>query len=148
MHIHVFKIVVGLVFLTAFSAGFAAEHQINMVDNGPDGIMVFDPSFLKINKGDTVKFVIKDMGHNIVSHVVPDGAQTWKGTVNKDLVVTLDHEGVYIVECDLHTPLGMVGVIQVGSPVNLVAAKSAATKMAQGMAMHAERLEQYLAKVK
>jgi pseudoazurin len=139
---------VGVVLWTGVVAAFAAEHRVNMVDSGPDGIMVFDPSFLKVNKGDTVKFVVKDMGHNIISHVVPGGAQTWKGTVNQDLTVTLDHEGVYIVECDLHTPLGMVGVIQVGKPVNLDAAKAAAAKMAQGMAMNAERLEQYLARVK
>lgn len=148
MHRRVLGGIIGLISLMGVSAGFAAEHQVNMLDNGPDGMMVFDPSFLKINKGDTVKFVVKDMGHNIISHVVPAGAQAWKGTVNQDLVVTLDHEGVYIVECDLHTALGMVGVIQVGKPVNLDAARAAAARMAQGMAMNAERLDQYLAKVK
>lgn len=138
----------GLMFLACASSAVAGEHQVNMLDNGPDGIMVFEPSFLQISKGDTVRFVVKDKGHNIIARVVPDGATAWKGTVNENLTVTLDHEGVYIIECDLHTPLGMVGVIQVGAPVNLEAARKAAAGMAQGMAMNAERLEQYLARVK
>lgn len=148
MRRHLAHAVAGLFLMAAAGAAVAAEHQVNMVDNGPDGIMVFDPSFLKIGKGDTVRFNIKDKGHNIMSRVVPDGAKPWKGTVNQNMTVTLDQEGVYIIECDLHTPLGMVGVIQVGNPVNLDAAKKTAAGMAQGMAMNAERLEQYLAKVK
>ena len=129
------------------SLASAAEHQIMMLDNGPDGIMVFDPPYLKVNKGDTVTFVAKDPGHNVISGYVPDGGPTWKGHVSQNLSVTLDTEGVYIYECDLHNPLGMVGVIQVGKPVNLTEAQKAAEKISASMAMSAERLQSYLDKV-
>ena len=136
-----------LLAMAGTSLASAAEHQIMMLDNGPEGIMVFDPPYLKVNKGDTVTFVAKDPGHNIISGYVPDGGPTWKGHVGQNLSVTLDTEGVYIYECDLHNPLGMVGVIQVGNPVNLDAAKKAGAKITKGMAMNADRLESYLDKV-
>ena len=143
------KFVFGALLATAgISGAIAAEHQIQMLDTGPDGsIMVFDPPYLKIDKGDTVTFVAKDPGHNVISGYVPDGSRTWKGTVSHSLSVKLDTEGVYIYECDLHNPLGMVGVIQVGNPVNLDAARQAAANISKRMAMGGDRLQSYLDKV-
>ena len=43
--------------------------------------------------------------------------------------------------------LGMVGLIQVGSPVNLEAAKAAASVLSKKMAMGAERLDEYMGKI-
>jgi pseudoazurin len=52
--------------------------------------------------------------------MVPDGAVTWKGGLNKDVTVTLDAEGVYGVCCVPHYGMGMVALIVVGDPsVNL-----------------------------
>lgn len=141
------KLGLGVWLVLAGGTAAAAEHQIMMLDTGPDGIMVFDPPFLKASKGDTVTFVSKDPGHNVISAHVPDGGPTWKGSVSESLSVTLDTEGVYIYECDLHNPLGMVGVIQVGKPVNLEAAQKAAGEITSGMAMSSERLQSYLDQV-
>ena len=129
------------------TGSWAADHRILMLDTGSEGIMVFDPPFLQIAKGDSLTFVAKDPGHNVISHLVPAGAAKWKGAVSKDFTVSFDKEGVYIYECDLHHPLGMVGVIQVGKPVNLEEARAVADDIVKGMAMGAERLQQYLDRV-
>ena len=52
----------------------AADHKIQMIDiDEADNIMIFDPPYIKINKGDTVTFVAKDPGHNIISRHIPPG---------------------------------------------------------------------------
>ncbi len=146
------KIISGLVFSSALIftvSANATEHVIKMLDTGADGnIMVFEPPFVKAKKGDTIKFVAADSGHNNISRHVPEGAKNWKGEVSHDVTITVDEEGVYLYECDLHKFLGMVGVIQVGEAKNLAAAKAAADKVTAGMAMGAERMAEYLSRVK
>ena len=127
---------------------FAADHQIKMVDEGAEGNMIFEPGFLNAKVGDTVTFVVKDPGHNVISRVVPSGADGWKGTVSQGFTITLAKEGIYLYECDLHKMLGMVGVIQVGAPVNLETAKAAASVLSKKMAMGAERLDEYMGKIR
>lgn len=134
--------------LLATSPAFAIDHQVKMVDEGAEGNMIFEPGFLNANVGDTVTFVVKDPGHNVISRHVPPGADSWKGTVSQGFTVTLAKEGVYLYECDLHKMLGMVAVIQVGKPVNLEAAKAAAAALSKKMAMGAERLDEYMGKIR
>jgi pseudoazurin len=100
----------------------ADEHEVRMLNRGEAGIMVFEPAFLEVAPGDTVHFRAIDKGHNAASidGMVPDGAITWKGGLNKDVTVTLDAEGVYGVRCVPHYGMGMVALIVVGDPaVNL-----------------------------
>jgi len=107
----------------------AAEFTVNMLNMGPKGMFQFDPNFLRINPGDTVHFVAKDKGHDVVSvpGMIPDGAEPFKGEMNKDVTVTLTKEGVYGVECRPHYGMGMVALIQVGDPSsNLEKAKAVA----------------------
>ncbi len=53
------------------SAATAAEHEIKIKNtNGKGKFMVFEPDFLKIAPGDTVKFVIIDKSHN--AEAIPD----------------------------------------------------------------------------
>ena len=46
---------------------FAAEYEVKMLNNGTEGMMVFEPAVLKVAVGDTVKFVATDMAHNSAS---------------------------------------------------------------------------------
>lgn len=107
----------------------AAEHEVRMLNKGPDGqAMQFDPAFLKIEPGDSVKFVATDKGHNSESilEMIPEGAETWKGKMNEEVTVTFDVEGIYGYKCQPHFALGMVGIIQVGeSTDNLDSAETA-----------------------
>jgi plastocyanin len=49
----------------AGAAALAAEHEIKIKNtNGKGKFMVFEPELLKVEPGDTVKFVIVDKNHN------------------------------------------------------------------------------------
>ena len=102
--------------LTA-SAGTGAEHEVRMLNRGPDGQpMQFDPAFIRIEPGDTVRFVATDRGHNSESilEMIPEGAEHWKGGINEEIEITFEIEGVYGYKCQPHIGMGMVGLIQVG----------------------------------
>jgi pseudoazurin len=128
-------------------AALSAEHEVKMLNNGTEGMMVFEPAFLKVEKGDTVKFLATDAGHDSVSAYVPDGAEGWTGENSKDITVTLDTEGVYLYKCTPHVMMGMVGVIQVGTVTDKSGAEKASEELLAKMAMGKDRIEKYLAQV-
>ncbi len=140
-------IAVALLAVVAFGTAQAAEHEIKMLNNSANGIMVFEPGFLKVNVGDTVTFVPTDMGHNSVSYFAPEGGVTWQGDFNKPVTITMNKEGIYIYDCVPHTPMAMVGVIQVGNATNLVEAQAAAANLAKRFVMNKDRLDGYMAQV-
>ncbi len=99
------------------SAAFAEMHEVKMLNKGPDGeIMVFEPAFLQVAPGDTVKFLATDRGHNAetLDGLVPEGAEGFKGRINEEIEVTLDTAGLYGVQCKPHYAMGMVMTIAVG----------------------------------
>ena len=108
----------------------AAEHEVQMLNKGTDGIMVFEPSFVKIAPGDSIHFVATDKGHNVLSidGMAPEGAAPFQGKMNEDLTVTFDKPGLYGFECKPHYGMGMVGMVVVGDPVNLEQAKAVVHK--------------------
>lgn len=108
----------------------AAEFEVKMLNKGSDGqAMVFEPAFLKIKPGDTVKFVPTDKGHDAetIPGLIPEGATPFKGKLSQELTVTFDKPGFYGYKCVPHLGMGMVGAIQVGdeppNPAALEAAK-------------------------
>lgn len=107
----------------------AAEFEVKMLNKGPDNqAMMFDPPFLKVQPGDTVKFVATDKGHDAetIPGMLPDGATPFKGKLSQDISVTFDKPGLYGYRCVPHFGMGMVGLIEVGgSTANLDAAKQA-----------------------
>jgi pseudoazurin len=113
----------------ALPAG-AAEHEVKMLNKGAEGPMAFEPSFLTIAPGDTVRFVAADKGHNVLSieGMSPDGAAPFSGKMNEDITVTFDKPGAYGFECKPHYGMGMVGLVIVGDPVNLAEAKAVPQK--------------------
>lgn len=126
----------------------AATHEIKMLNNGKDGIMVFEPSYVKANKGDTIKFIPTDVSHDVASVNIPKGAKSWKGEINKPVTTTVTQEGVYLYECPVHIAMAMVGVIQVGKPSNLEDVKKAGAELSKKFAMNKDRLDKILAQVK
>ncbi|MBO9668029.1 MAG: pseudoazurin [Bdellovibrio sp.] len=119
-----------------------------MLNNGKDGIMVFEPAYLKANKGDTIKFLPTDPAHDVASVAIPKGAKTFEGAVGKPLTITVSQEGVYLYECKSHLPMAMIGVIQVGKPTNLDDVKKSGQELAKKFVMQKERLDKYLSQVK
>src|SRR5262245_3470861 len=107
-------------------AAHAEEHQVQMLNKGDKGAMVFQPAFVKAAPGDTIHFVATDKGHSVesIKGMLPDGAAEFRGKINEEVTVTVDKEGVYGVKCAPHYGMGMVALIVVGQPVNLDAAKA------------------------
>ena len=105
--------------MTAFSAQ-AADHEVKLLNKGSTGMMVFEPAVIKIVPGDTVHFIATDKSHNVetIEGMLPEGAQPFKGEMNKDLTVAFEQPGVYGVKCKPHYGMGMVGLVVVGDPVN------------------------------
>ena len=97
-----------------------------MLNRGTDGVMVFEPAFVKIAPGDSVKFVATDKGHNAetVKGMLPEGAAPFLGKSGQDVAVKFDQEGVYGVKCAPHYGMGMVAMVVVGSPKNEDQAKA------------------------
>lgn len=122
--------IVGSAFL-AMSFGFAAaaaDFEIQMLNKGKDGAMVFEPAAVKIAKGDTVTFIATDKSHNAetVKDLIPEGATAFKGKMNETIKVAFDVPGAYAVKCSPHVGMGMIAVVVVGdAPANLDAVKSA-----------------------
>jgi pseudoazurin len=112
--------------LTLAGGAEAADHQIQMLNKGEKGNMVFQPDFVQAAPGDTITFVATDKGHDAesVKGMIPDGAEPFKGKMSEGFTVTLDKEGVYGVKCTPHYGMGMVALIVVGKPVNLEQAKA------------------------
>ncbi len=130
--------------LLATAAANAKEFTVEMRNSGESGSMVFEPPFLQVAVGDTVRFVPVDQGHNSVSEFTPDGAKGWQGVRNEAVTATIDKEGIYIYRCEPHTFMGMVGVIQAGKAVNKKAAIEAARVLSEQIAVNKERLDKYL----
>lgn len=137
----------GITTLMAANA-FAAEHKIEMLNNGADGSFVFSPAFLKAAKGDTVKFIAKDKGHNVGLHVAPKGVTLFKGKIDEEITLKLDTEGVYVYDCDPHMALAMVGVIQVDKPTNLEDAKKEEASLSKKFFANKDRLIKLMAQIK
>ena len=104
----------------------AGEVEVKLLNRGADGVMVFEPAFLKIAPGDTVKFVSTDKGHNAesIKGMLPEGAAPFVGKNNEDIAVKFEQEGVYGIKCLPHYGMGMVGMIVVGNPGNVDQAKA------------------------
>jgi len=114
------------VLMSLAGAGSAAEIEVRMLDKGTDGVMVFEPAMVKIEPGDTVKFVGTNKGHNAesIKGMLPEGAAPFVGKNNEDIAVKFEQEGVYGIKCLPHYGMGMVAMIVVGKPGNVDQAKA------------------------
>src|SRR3954470_3593048 len=109
-----------LAVLVSASWAVAAEVEVKMLNKGAEGLMVFEPALVKIELGDTVKFVATDKGHNAetIKGMLPDGAATFIGKNGEDIAVKFDQAGIYGVKCTPHYGMGMVAMVVVGTPAN------------------------------
>jgi pseudoazurin len=99
----------------------AADHEVQMLNKGDKGAMVFQPDFIRAAPGDTVTFLPTDKSHDAesVKGMLPAGTEPFKGKMSQKITVTVNAEGVYGVKCTPHYGMGMVALILVGKPVNL-----------------------------
>ena len=139
-------------FLVLLSSFISAEnYEVKMVNADASGqLMIFDPPFVKANVGDTVTFLPTDLLHNSqsVPGLVPSSANPWNGAMNEKITIKLDVEGVYVYQCTPHIALGMIGVIQVGNPINIDDIKNSISSLESMIVMNKERVQEYLEQVK
>lgn len=137
--------------LTPFSASVgasAADHEVKMLNYGTEGSMVFEPSFLEVQVGDTVTFIPTNSGHNVRSYVVPEGVAAWNTPLDEKTTVTISQPGVYLYYCPPHLMMSMIGMIQAGEAVNRADLDQKAAKLRSKLVMKGERLDELLAQVK
>ena len=123
------------------------QYEIRMLNQGADGVMVFEPSVLQVQLGDSVTFKAENPGHNAASieGMIPDGADPWDSGMSQDITVTFSEEGTYVYQCTPHLMMSMVGVITVGDAnTNLAIVKDAATEKKSAFVMEQDRLDRYL----
>ena len=125
----------------------AETYTVKMLNQGTEGIMVFEPSILDVNVGDTVIFEATDAAHNSESMegMIPNGAVSWSGPLSKDISVTFDIPGVYGYQCTPHSMMAMVGIIRVGKNIdNLETLKAVANIKKSSFVMNQDRLDSYI----
>jgi pseudoazurin len=125
----------------------AADHEVKMLNTGAEGFMVFEPAVLKAAVGDTVTFKATDMAHNSASieGMIPEGANSWNGSMSQDVTVTVNKEGVYVYQCTPHSMMAMVGIIQVGGSLsNMASIQAKVASVKAGFVTNKERLDTYL----
>ena len=91
------------------SYAFSEDFEVNMLNQGADGVMVFEPSVLRISVGDTVTFKPTNPGHNSASiaGMIPAGAISWNGGMSQEVKVTFTEEGTYVYQCTPHLMMAM-----------------------------------------
>ncbi len=124
--------ILGALVLSVFAAqtASAAEVVVEMMNRDKDTKLmnVFKPGLVKVNKGDTVKWVAVNPGHNVafVAGGVPAGVALFTSGFDKEIKYKFEKPGVYLYKCTPHFGLGMVGLVVVGrDKSNLAAVKAA-----------------------
>lgn len=105
-----------LLALLSSPAALAEVHDVKMLNRGAGGAMVYEPDFLHLQPGDSVRFLSTQSGHNAASidGLLPAGAEPFKSKINQPLEVTFTVPGFYGIQCSPHVSMGMVMLIQVG----------------------------------
>ena len=134
--------------LLGLQAASATEHQVKMLNYGKEGSMVFEPAVVHAEVGDTVTFLPENSSHYVQTYVVPEGAKAWKSELDKPFSVKLENEGVFLYYCPPHLMMSMIGLVQVGRPLNEEVLLEKAKKIKPKLVMKSERLDDYLAQIK
>jgi pseudoazurin len=121
----------GAAMLMASAPASAREHRVDMANRSADGAMVFAPGFIKVMPGDTVRFIVRDKSHNAESipALTPPGGKSFKGRIDQEILVRFTAQGLYGYKCLPHLGMGMVGLVQVGKPVNRTAFEAGIAKL-------------------
>ena len=108
----------------------AENFDVQMLNKGEKGRMVFEPDLIMAAPGDTVTFLPTTKGHNVqsIKGMLPEGVKKFKSKFNKKYVLTVEKDGLYGVKCTPHYGMGMVALIVAGDPVNKEAAQSVKQK--------------------
>lgn len=124
------KLMVGAMLAMIAVSAQAETFEVQMLNKGEEGAMVFEPAFVKAEVGDVIRFLPTDKGHNVedIKGMLPDGVDRFKTKFNEEFELKVEQEGVYGIKCTPHYAMGMVALIQVGDPANLEEAEAVKQK--------------------
>ena len=110
-------LIISLISFFISFASYSKEVGVEMLNKRADGQkMVFSEDVVKIDAGDTIKWVASDKGHNVEFIGGPEGfTLPAKSGLNKDVSITFDKAGVYLYVCTPHKVMGMIGLVVVGN---------------------------------
>ena len=110
-------LIISLVSFFISLSTFSKEVVVEMLNKREDGQkMVFSEDVVKVDLGDTIKWLASDKGHNVEFIAGPDGfTLPPKSGLNKDVSITFDKAGVYLYVCTPHKVMGMIGLVVVGN---------------------------------
>ena len=103
------------VVFTSVYVSYAAEPttvQVEMLNKLEKEKMLFNPSLIEVEVGDTVEWIAKSKGHNVQFVVAPQDIK-FKSKVNRDTEYTFTESGIYLYVCTPHKGMGMYGVVLV-----------------------------------
>ena len=110
-------------------AASAAEVTVEMLnrDKTTNVSTLFKPGLVKVNKGDTVKWIATNPGHNVafLQGGVPAGVELFTSGFQKETSYKFEKPGIYLYKCTPHFGLGMVGLVVVGGDKSNLAAVKA-----------------------
>lgn len=94
----------------------AEVYEIKMLNRGKAGPMIFEPDYIELKPGDSLKFLATHKTHNAASipELMPESAPKFKGKINQEIEVPFDIEGFYGIQCTPHYAQGMVMIVKVG----------------------------------
>ena len=122
-----------LLALLLATPAIAETHEVRMLNRGAAGAMVYEPDYLRIAPGDTVRFLPTQPGHNAASieGMLPEGAAPFKSGINKQFELTPTQPGAYGVKCSPHVAMGMVMLIEVGDSAEVALPETLPAKAAE-----------------
>ena len=132
----------------ASNFSFAGDtHIVKMLNMSDEGSMVFEPAFIKINAGDSITFEMTNAGHNAATVYGPVGSVPFDTKYKPSTTIKFDVSGLYLYKCSPHAMMAMVGVIQVGEPINKQEIDALVGDHKDSFMMNETRLSNYLARL-
>ena len=99
---------------------YAGEIEVEMLNKLNNEYMVYSKKIVKIDVGDTIFWKATDSSHNVefIKGAVPEGVETFKSKLNKDVQYKFKIPGIYAYWCTPHKSLGMIGFVIVGNDLS------------------------------
>ena len=145
----VFRACMCAAILSITTCAVAKKVTIEMLNNSEAGIMVFEPAVVKVELGDEVIFKSTDPGHQVTFIDGPTGyGGPWQSELSQDFTIVPKVPGTYSYICPPHLLMGMIGVLQVGSAVNVQAAEKAFSEQSKNIQLNKDRLASYIKDLK
>ena len=84
--------------------------QVEMLNKLEKEKMIFNPTIIEVEVGDTVEWIAKSKGHNVQFVVAPQDIK-FKSKVSRDTEYNFTESGIYLYVCTPHKGMGMFGVV-------------------------------------